>query len=200
MDVLSGKIKQKRVLTSIDNAKSLFIKDSFTTDEMFIKDKLSKEGQNKFIVLIVLFIYNTLLIEYSKAMTFYYINTYSIRGQPVVGVQQGDEEGAEARAEGGGRKRSGKKNKNKKQKGGFLNLEYDTQKMYNAQGLITELNNLNAPNLNVNLNQPDPFSASGNSTASSSFETLPPEMLAGLTPSLSGGAKKKKNNLKPKRI
>ena len=98
-------------------------------------------------------------------------------------------------AEGGG----SSDKKKKKVKGGFIDLDYDTQKMYNAQGLITELASLNAPSGNMNLNQPDPFSASGPS-AGAAFETLPPNMIAGLTPNFSGGAKKSKKNLKHKRI
>lgn len=81
--------------------------------------------------------------------------------------------------------------KQKKVKGGFVDISYDTQKMYNAQGLVTELSKLNTADPNVNTNQPDPFSASGNSL-SASFESLPKEMISGLTPSLSGGGKKKK--------
>jgi hypothetical protein len=95
-----------------------------------------------------------------------------------------------AAASGGGS--GGSSKKDKKQKGGFIDLDYDTQKMYNAQGLITELASLNAPSGNMNLNQPDPFSASGPS-AGAAFESLPPNMIAGLTPNFSGGAKKKKN-------
>jgi len=87
--------------------------------------------------------------------------------------------------------KGGAKKVKKVKKGGFANLDYDTQKMYNAQGLVTDLSQMNAPNMNVSTNQPNPFSASGPS-GSATFESLPIEMIAGLTPSYLGGAGKKK--------